>query len=108
MKLFRTIYFVGVVLIFVGGYRLVNHQTYGNSLFAAGVILYSTVQLILLFQQSTKNWALFEYLKFGVNFLFLISVGLLLFGNFAFWYYPFIVGLLMDFFANIFRRIQKS
>lgn len=107
MKLYRALYFVGVALIFVGGYRLFKHLSYGEYLFAGGVVLYAFVQLVLLFKQSIANWGTFEYLKCAVNLLFVLSVVFLLAGKVTFWYYPFILGLLLDFFANIFRKIQN-
>jgi len=108
MKLFRAFYFVGVVLIFVGGYRLFKHLSYGEIFLSVGVVLYTFVQLILLFQKCLGLWSIFEYLKFGVNLMFLLAISLLLAGESRYWYYPFIIGLLMDFFANIFRKIQKQ
>jgi len=108
MKLFRALYFVGMALIFLGGYRLYKELSFGEILFSAGVVLYTFVQLILLFQQPLKLWRVFEYMKAGVNLMFLLSIAILMVGESPYWYYPFLIGLLMDFFANIFRKIQKQ
>ncbi|MDQ2177464.1 hypothetical protein [Marinifilum sp. D714] len=106
-SLYKTIYFLGVVLIFVGGYRLFKNLSYGDWMFSAGILCYSGVQVFLLFFKELSEWKLFEYLKLTVNVLFLISIILLLILNLQEWYYPFILGLLIDFFSNILKRINR-
>ncbi|WP_282015106.1 hypothetical protein [Marinifilum flexuosum] len=106
-SLYKTIYFLGVVLIFVGGYRLFKNFSYGDLLFSFGILCYSGVQVFLLFFKSLADWKLFEYLKLTVNVLFLIAIILLLILDLQEWYYPFILGLLIDFFSNILKRINR-
>jgi hypothetical protein len=106
-SLYKTIYFLGIVLIFVGGYRLFKNLSYGDWMFSAGILCYSGVQVVLLFFKVLSEWKLFEYLKLSVNVLFLISIILLLILNLQEWYYPFILGLLIDFFSNILKRISR-
>lgn len=108
IKLYKTIYFTGVVFIFVGGYRLFKNLEYGVFLFSAGMVMYSAVQLKLLFHYKLVDWTIFEYLKATVNLVFLLAVILLVAFGLKQWYYPFILGLLLDFFANILKRISKS
>ncbi|MBN2595931.1 hypothetical protein [Labilibaculum sp.] len=105
---YKTIYYVGIVFIVLGGIRLLNHLSYGEILFAIGVLLYSGVQIRFLFYKSIADWWTFDYLKLSVNFLFLISIFLLFVIDFKLWYYPFVLGLLVDFFANILRRIKRT
>ncbi|NOU60524.1 hypothetical protein [Marinifilum caeruleilacunae] len=106
-SLYKTIYFLGVVLIFVGGYRLFKQLSYGDILFSIGIICYSGVQIFLLFYKAISDWKIFEYLKMVVNVLFLLSIILLMILNLQEWYYPFILGLLIDFFTNILKRIKS-
>jgi hypothetical protein len=106
-SIYKTIYFIGVVLIIVGGYRLFKQLPYGEILFSTGIILYAVVQIFMLFYKEFADWKIFEYLKLSVNILFLASVALLLLFDTTSWYYPFILGLLLDFFANIFRRMKR-
>lgn len=106
-SLYKTIYFLGVVLIFVGGYRLFKHYSYGEVLFSSGILCYSGVQIYLLSFKTLSDWKIFEFLKLIVNVLFLISIVLLLILDIKEWYYPFILGLLIDFFANILKRIKN-
>lgn len=107
LKTYKAIYFIGMTFFFIGAYRLFKEQTYGTLLFSVGVLLYAGVQLLLLFQQLKNSWYLFQYLKFSVNILLLISVAILVFTNYPYWYYPLIGAMFLDFFANIFRRMQK-
>ena len=107
VSLYKTIYFIGIVLIFVGGYRLFKHYSYGDLLFSIGILCYSGVQIYLLTFKTLSEWKIFEYLKLTVNVLFLISIALLLILGIKEWYYPFILGLLIDFFANILKRIRS-
>lgn len=107
-SIYKTIYFIGIVLVFLGGYRLIKQLPYGDVIFAVGIVLYSGVQVRLLFFKSIKEWLIFEYLKLAVNVLFLISVFLLIVLQIKLWHYPFVLGILVDFFANILRRIKKS
>jgi len=104
---FKLIYFIGLALIFIGGYRLFNQLLYGNFIISAGLLLYASVQLYLLIKQGLRNWNLFEYTKVSVNVLFICSVVLLLGFESKSWFYPLILGMLLDFFANIFRRMRK-
>lgn len=106
-SIYKTIYYIGIVFIVFGGIRLINHLSYGEILFALGVILYTGVQIKFLFYKSFKEWWIFDFLKLSVNLLFLISVFLLAILDLKFWYYPFILGALIDFFANILRRIKR-
>jgi len=108
LLVYKTIYFMGIVLIFIGGYRLFKNLEYGTLPFSVGVVMYTGVQIFLLLQHSVKEWALFNYLKFSVNILFLISVILLTVFDLEQWYYPFILGLLVDFFSNILKRTQRT
>lgn len=105
---FKLIYFIGLALIFIGGYRLYNHLSFGNIIISAGLLTYATVQLYLLIKQGIRNWGLFEYTKASVNVLFLISVSLLMGFESKAWFYPLVLGMLLDFFANIFRRVNRS
>lgn len=107
-SLFKTIYFIGIVLVFLGGYLLFKQLNYGDIIFGVGIVLYSGVQIRLLFYKNMKEWMTFEYLKLIVNFLFLVSVVLLFVLQLQLWYYPFVLGILVDFFANIMRRIKKT
>lgn len=106
-SVYKTIYYIGIVFIVFGGIRLLNQLSYGDVLFAAGVILYTGVQIKFLFYKSIKEWWTFDYLKLAVNLLFLISIFFLLVFEMKFWYYPFLLGALIDFFANILRRIKR-
>ncbi|RXQ96693.1 hypothetical protein EO244_03430 [Ancylomarina salipaludis] len=105
---FKLIYFIGLALIFIGGYRLYNHLSYGNIILSVGLLTYAFVQLFLLIKQGISTWALFEYTKTTVNVLFISSVVLLMGFESKVWYYPLILGMLLDFFANIFRRVNRS
>lgn len=105
---FKLIYFIGLALIFIGGYRLYNHLSYGNIILSVGLLTYAFVQLFLLIKQGFKTWGLFEYSKTMVNVLFISSVILLMGLESKVWYYPLILGMLLDFFANIFRRVNRS
>lgn len=81
---------------------------YGVVLFSLGILMYSGIQIFLLVKQSVKNWAIFNYLKISVNILLLISVVLLTVFQLNEWYYPFVLALVFDFFANILKRIQNT
>ncbi|MCZ4693094.1 hypothetical protein DWB61_07445 [Ancylomarina euxinus] len=105
---FKLIYFIGLALIFIGGYRLYNHLSYGNIIISVGLLTYAIVQLYLLIKQGISNWGLFEYTKTTVNVLFICSVILLMGLESKGWFYPLILGMLLDFFANIFRRVNRS
>ncbi len=70
--------------------------------------MYSGIQIFLLLQQSVKTWTIFNYLKISVNILLLISILLLVVFQLNEWYYPFVLALVFDFFANILKRIQKT
>ena len=107
-SIYKTIYFIGIVFVFLGGYRLIKQLPFGDVIFAIGMVLYSGVQIKLLFYKNVKEWTTFEYLKLAVNVLFLLSVFLLIVLKIELWHYPFVLGILVDFFANILRRIKKS
>lgn len=107
MKLFRGLYFLGIALILLGGYFISQHLFYGAWIFSAGVGLYSFVQIRLLFVRPARVWGVFEFLKLGVNILFILSVVLLLGWKLPLWYLPFILGLLLDFISNIIAKIRK-
>ena len=107
-SIYKTIYFIGIVFVFLGAYRLFKQFPFGDLIFAIGIVLYSGVQIKLLFYKQIKNWTTFEYLKLAVNLLFLASVFLLLVLKIELWHYPFVLGILVDFFANILRRIKKN
>lgn len=104
----KLIYFIGLALIFLGGYRLFNHLLYGNIIISVGLLTYASVQLYLLLKQSLNTWGLFEYTKGTVNLLFICSVILLMGFESKAWFYPLVLGMLLDFFANIFRRVNRS
>jgi hypothetical protein len=106
-SIYKTIYYIGIVFIVLGGIRLINHLSYGEVLFAVGILLHSWVQIKFLLYKSMKEWWTFDYLKLSVNLLFLISIFLLLVLEMKLWYYPFVLGILIDFFANILRRIKR-
>ena len=105
---YKLIYFIGLALIFIGGYRMYNQLTYGNIIISLGLLTYAIVQLYLLFKQGLSNWTVFEYTKTTVNILFVASVLLLMGFESKVWFYPLILGMLVDFFANIFRRVNRS
>jgi len=105
---FKLIYFIGLALIFIGGYRLYNQLSYGNIIISVGLLTYALVQLYLLIKQGFRSWKLFEYTKVSVNVLFICSVILLLGFELKTWFYPLVLGMLLDFFANIFRRMSRS
>ena len=107
-SIYKTIYFLGIVLVFLGGYRLIKQLPFGDVIFAIGIVIYSGVQIRLLFFKSIQDWLIFEYLKLAVNVLFLISIFLLIVLKIELWHYPFVLGILVDFFANIMRRIKKN
>ncbi|PKQ65687.1 hypothetical protein BZG02_01390 [Labilibaculum filiforme] len=107
-SIYKTIYFIGLVLAFLGGYRIIKQLSYGEVIFAVGILLYSGVQIRLLFTKSRKDWWILEYLKLSVNLLFLLSIFLLIVFDIKWWYYPFVLGSLVDFFANLFRRIKRK
>lgn len=106
-SIYKTIYYIGIVFIVVGGIRLLAYMSYGNELFAIGILLYSWVQIKFLCYKSIKDWGIFDYLKLLVNVLFLISIFLLMVLGLKYWYYLFVLGMLADFFANILRRINR-
>ncbi|PCH71577.1 MAG: hypothetical protein COC06_01185 [Bacteroidales bacterium] len=106
-SIYKTIYYIGVVFIVFGGIRLIKHLSYGEVFFAIGILLYSWVQIKFLLYKSIRDWRTFDYLKLSVNVFFLISIFLLLVYDLKFWYYPFVLGILIDFFANILRRIKR-
>lgn len=105
---FKLIYFIGLALIFIGGYRLYNQLSFGNIIISVGLLSYALVQLYLLIKQGIGNWCLFEYTKTTVNVLFVASVVLLMGFELNAWFYPLVLGMLLDFFANIFRRVNRS
>jgi len=105
---FKLIYFIGLALIFIGGYRLYNQLSFGNIIISVGLLSYALVQLYLLIKQGIGNWGLFEYTKTTVNVLFVASVVLLMGFELNAWFYPLVLGMLLDFFANIFRRVNRS
>ncbi|MDE5420761.1 hypothetical protein L3073_00920 [Ancylomarina sp. DW003] len=107
-SIYKLIYFIGLALIFIGGYRLYNQLSFGNIIISVGLLTYASVQLYLLIQQGIGNWALFEYTKTTVNILFITSVILLMGFESKVWFYPLVLGMLLDFFANIFRRVNRS
>ncbi len=107
-SIYKLIYFVGLALIFIGGYRLYNQQSYGEIIISVGLLTYAIVQLYLLIQQGVGNWGLFEYIKTSVNVLFICSVVLLMGFESKAWFYPLVLGMVLDFFANIFRRVNRS
>lgn len=105
---FKLIYFIGLALILIGGYRLYNQLSFGNIIISVGLLTYAFVQLFLLIKQGVSNWSLFEYIKTSVNILFISSVILLMGFESKAWFYPLVLGMLLDFFANIFRRVNRS
>ena len=105
---YKLIYFIGLALIFIGGYRLYNQLSFGNLIISVGLLTYASVQLYLLINQGVRNWGLFEYTKTAVNVLFICSVILLMGFESKAWFYPLVLGMLLDFFANIFRRVNRS
>ena len=105
---FKLIYFIGLALILIGGYRLYNHLSFGNIIISVGLLTYAFVQLFLLIKQGVRNWGLFEYTKTTVNILFVVSVVLLMVLKLKVWFYPLVLGMLLDFLANIFRRVNRS
>ena len=105
---YKLIYFIGLALIFIGGYRLYNQLNHGDIIISVGLLTYAIVQLYLLIKQGIGNWTLFEYTKTGVNVLFISSVILLMGFESKIWFYPLVLGMLLDFFANIFRRVNRS
>jgi hypothetical protein len=107
-SVYKTIYYIGLVLIVVGGIRLLSNLSYAKELFSVGILLYSCVQIKFLFYKSFQEWQIFDYLKLAVNLLFLISIFLLLALEVKLWYYPFVLGMLFDFFANIIRRSKRT
>ncbi|MGZ2370182.1 hypothetical protein ACXR6G_10380 [Ancylomarina sp. YFZ004] len=107
-SIYKLIYFIGLALILIGGYRLYNQFSYGNIIISVGLLTYACIQLYLLIKQDIRNWGLFEYTKTTVNVLFICSVILLMGLESKAWFYPLILGMLLDFFANIFRRVNRS
>lgn len=107
-SIYKTIYFIGIVFIFLGAYRLYKQFSFGDFIFATGILFYSGVQIKLIFRKKIKDWTAFEYLKLAVNLLFLTSLFSLIVMRIEAWHYPFVLGILVDFFANIFRRIKKN
>ncbi|MRT91458.1 hypothetical protein [Ancylomarina sp. 16SWW S1-10-2] len=107
-SIYKLIYFIGLALIFIGGYRLYNHLIFGNIIISIGLLTYAFVQLFLLIKQGLSNWHLFEYTKTTVNILFIVSVVLLIGFELKAWFYPLVLGMLLDFLANIFRRVNRS
>ncbi len=105
---YKLIYFIGLALIFIGGYRLYNQLSFGNITISIGLLTYAIVQLYLLIQQGVGNWSLFEYTKTTVNILFICSVILLMGLESKAWFYPLVLGMVLDFFANILRRVNRS
>jgi hypothetical protein len=107
-SIYKLIYFIGLALILIGGYRLYNQLSFGDIIISVGLLIYAIVQLYLLIKQGIGNWAVFEYTKTSVNILFISSVILLMGFESKAWFYPLILGMLLDFFANIFRRVNRS
>ena len=107
-SIYKTIYYIGIVFIVLGGVRLINYMTYGEVIFGLGVLLYSGVQIKFCFYKSILEWWIFDYLKLAVSILFLISIFLLFVFEIKQWYYLFVFGILIDFFANILRRIKRT
>lgn len=107
-SVYKLIYFIGLALILIGGYRLYNQLNFGNIIISVGLITYASIQLYLLIQQGISSWGLFEYTKTTVNLLFITSVILLMVFENKAWFYPLVLGMLLDFFANIFRRVNRS
>ncbi len=105
---YKLVYFIGLSLVFIGGYRLYNQQDFGEIIISIGLVLYAIIQLYLLMKQGVRNWSLFEYTKTFVNVLFIFSVILLIGYESKVWFYPLVIGLLLDFFANIFKRMKRS
>ncbi len=105
---YKLIYFIGLALIFIGGYRLYNQLNFGDIIISVGLLTYATVQLYLLIKQGVGNWGTFEYIKTTVNVLFICSVIMLMGFESKAWFYPLVLGMLLDFFANIFRRVNRS
>ncbi|RUT79478.1 hypothetical protein [Ancylomarina longa] len=107
-NIYKAIYYLGVALIFIGGYRFLKGQDHASIFFSIGLFLYAGLQLYLLSYQPIKSWERSEYLKLVVGVLYLSAVVLLLFMNMHAWYAVFILGMTLDFFTNIFKKIRRQ